>query len=95
MRKYSYWLLIGALLFIIVQDPNATGSLIRAFFAWIGDGIGALFEFIASVLGQDTAGGGPVIVPDPVPSPTVSIDPLPTATDTVDQALGHLRSRLA
>jgi hypothetical protein len=79
MRKYSYWLLVAAVVFIIVQDPTSTGALIRDFFSWIGEGVSAMFEFLGSLLGQSGADAGTVI-PPPLPSPSVIV-PSPSTPD--------------
>lgn len=53
MRKITYYLLIGVVLFIIVQDPGEAGRTAAAFFAWLGNGFEALFEFLGNAFDPD------------------------------------------
>lgn len=50
VRKITYWVLIGVVVFMILQDPSDTGNLFQTFFDLLGDGFGAFFEFLDSML---------------------------------------------
>lgn len=46
MRKITYWLLVGGVVYLIMQNPSATGDLFQDFFQLLGDGFNNFFEFL-------------------------------------------------
>lgn len=63
MRKWTYWLLIGAVIFMIVQDPSDTGDVFQAFFSLLGDAFQSFFEFLDALF---DGGPGGIDIDDPV-----------------------------
>ena len=56
MRKWTYWLLIGAVIYMILQDPSDTGDVFQAFFSLLGDAFQSFFEFLDALFDGGTDG---------------------------------------
>lgn len=60
MRKVVYWVLLGVVVFMILQDPSDTGNLFSAFFDLLGDGFEAFFEFLDALFDGSAEDNGPI-----------------------------------